>query len=63
LFITTVVALGLGGPVQIFRGALCYVEHAKIFGPFPYENDATATCFMCISILAVTGTSVPNYPG
>jgi len=59
--IVTVVALGLGGPVQKIWRALSYVEHSKIFRHLPCENVVTATCFVHISIL--TGTSVSNYPG
>jgi len=59
-----VVALGLGGPVQkIWRGALSYAEHAKIIWPLSCENVVKATCFVRISILTGTGTSVPNCPG
>jgi len=57
------VALGLGGPVQnIWEGPLLCGAR-KNHPTFPRENDVTATCFVRISILTSTGTSVSYYPG
>jgi len=55
--------LRFGEPCAKDLGGLSYAKRAKIFWPLPCEIAVTAICFLHISILTGTGTSVPNYPG